>query len=219
MSNMSEELATVVAIDGNHAWVECERRSACSGCHQQSSCGTGTVAKAFPMKAQRLRVALTGDVAVGQQIRLGIPQASILRGAALVYVLPLFCLLLGALLGRRKLPPPQAVRKAIEELGLTYIKLGQVLAMQRGLLPEAYIDELALLHDRVPAMDVATVRAIVESELGEPVDSLFLEFSETPLGAASIAQVHDATLWDGRRVAVKVQRPTLAKSSRVTLRR
>jgi len=127
--------------------------------------------------------------------------------------------LLGALLGRRKLPPPQAVRKAIEELGLTYIKLGQVLAMQRGLLPEAYIDELALLHDRVPAMDVATVRAIVESELGEPVDSLFLEFSETPLGAASIAQVHDATLWDGRRVAVKVQRPTLAKSSRVTLRR
>ena len=119
--------------------------------------------------------------------------------------------LLGALLGRRKLPPPQAVRKAIEELGLTYIKLGQVLAMQRGLLPEAYIDELALLHDRVPAMDVATVRAIVESELGEPVYSLFLEFSETPLGAASIAQVHDATLWDGRRVAVKVQRPDLGE--------
>ena len=105
MSNMSEELATVVAIDGNHAWVECERRSACSGCHQQSSCGTGTVAKAFPMKAQRLRVALTGDVAVGQQIRLGIPQASILRGAALVYVLPLFCLLLGALLGQLWLVP------------------------------------------------------------------------------------------------------------------
>ena len=97
MSNMSEELATVVAIDGNHAWVECERRSACSGCHQQSSCGTGTVAKAFPMKAQRLRVALTGDVAVGQQIRLG--------GAALVYVLPLFCLLLGALLGQLWLVP------------------------------------------------------------------------------------------------------------------
>ena len=105
MSNMSEELATVVAVEGAFAWVECERRSACSGCHQQSNCGTGTVAKAFPLKSQRLRVALTAEVLVGQQIRLGIPQASILRGAALVYVLPLFCLLLGALLGQLWLAP------------------------------------------------------------------------------------------------------------------
>lgn len=105
VSGMSEELATVVAIDGQHAWVECERRSACSGCHQQSNCGTGTVAKAFPLQAQRLRVALTIDVSVGQQVRLGIPQASILQGAALVYVLPLFCLLAGALLGQLWLAP------------------------------------------------------------------------------------------------------------------
>lgn len=119
--------------------------------------------------------------------------------------------LLGALLNRKKLPPPQAVRRAIEELGLTYIKFGQVLAMQRGLLPDAYIDELALLHDQVPAMGITAVRDIIETELGEPVDSLYLEFSETPLGAASIAQVHDATLWDGRRVAVKVQRPDLGE--------
>jgi hypothetical protein len=80
VSNMSEELATVVAIDGNHAWVECERRSACSGCHQQSSCGTGTVAKAFPMKAQRLRVALTIDVSGGPASEARHPQASILQG-------------------------------------------------------------------------------------------------------------------------------------------
>ena len=105
MSNMSEELATVVAVEGAFAWVECERRSACSGCHQQSNCGTGTVAKACPLKSQRLRVALPAEVLVGQQIRLGIPQASILRGAALVYVLPLFCLLLGALLGQLWLAP------------------------------------------------------------------------------------------------------------------
>ncbi|MFQ2030953.1 SoxR reducing system RseC family protein [Aeromonas veronii] len=97
---MSEELATVVAIEGDHAWVECERRSACSGCQQQSNCGTGTVAKAFPLKAPRLRVRLTAEVRVGQQVRLGIPQESLLRGAALVYVLPLFCLLAGALLGQ-----------------------------------------------------------------------------------------------------------------------
>ena len=100
MNEMSEELATVVAIEGDHAWVECERRSACSGCQQQSNCGTGTVAKAFPLKAPRLRVRLTAEVRVGQQVRLGIPQESLLRGAALVYVLPLFCLLAGALLGQ-----------------------------------------------------------------------------------------------------------------------
>lgn len=102
---MSEELATVVAIEGDHVWVECERRSACSGCQQQSNCGTGTVAKAFPLRAQRLRVKMTTEVRVGQQIRLGIPQQSLLRGAALVYVLPLFCLLAGALLGQLWLAP------------------------------------------------------------------------------------------------------------------
>ncbi|HHQ4688981.1 SoxR reducing system RseC family protein [Aeromonas veronii] len=102
---MSEELATVVAIEGDHAWVECERRSACSGCQQQSNCGTGTVAKAFPLKAPRLRVRLTAEVRVGQQVRLGIPQESLLRGAALVYVLPLFCLLACALLGQLWLTP------------------------------------------------------------------------------------------------------------------
>ncbi len=105
MNEMSEELATVVAIEGDHAWVECERRSACSGCQQQSNCGTGTLAKAFPLKAPRLRVRLTAEVRVGQQVRLGIPQESLLRGAALVYVLPLFCLLAGALLGQLWLVP------------------------------------------------------------------------------------------------------------------
>lgn len=105
MNEMSEELATVVAIEGDHAWVECERRSACSGCQQQSNCGTGTVAKAFPLKAPRLRVRLTAEVRVGQQVRLGIPQESLLRGATLVYVLPLFCLLAGALLGQLWLVP------------------------------------------------------------------------------------------------------------------
>lgn len=105
MNEMSEELATVVAIDGDHVWVECERRSACNGCQQQPSCGTGTLAKAFPSKAPRLRVRLTAEVRVGQQIRVGIPQASLLRGAALVYVLPLLCLLVGALLGQLWLAP------------------------------------------------------------------------------------------------------------------
>ncbi|MGL5303143.1 MAG: SoxR reducing system RseC family protein [Aeromonas sp.] len=102
---MSEEIATVVAIEGEYLWVECQRRSACSGCQQQSHCATGTVAKAFPQHAQRLRVKKSAPVEIGQQIRLGISQQSLLRGATLVYVVPLLCLLAGALLGQLWLAP------------------------------------------------------------------------------------------------------------------
>ena len=99
MSNMSEEeLATVVAIDGNHAWVGVVSGDPLrSGCHQQSSRDRHRRQGSLSMKAQRLRVALTGDVAGGPADPAWHPQASILRGAALVYVLPLFCLLLGLL--------------------------------------------------------------------------------------------------------------------------
>src|SRR5450830_967559 len=116
---------------------------------------------------------------------------------------------LGALRGERHWPPPKEVRVTVEELGLTFIKFGQVLALRRDLLPDAYIDELELLHDQLPAMGIDTVRATVEVELGAPLTKLFASFSETPLAAATIAQVHEATLQDGRHVAVKVQRPCL----------
>ena len=116
---------------------------------------------------------------------------------------------LGALRGKSHLPPPKEVRETFEELGVTFLKFGQVLAMRRDLLPDAYIDELELLHDQVPAMDMDTVRATVEFELGAPLTELFASFCETPLAAATIAQVHEATMQDGRRVAVKVQRPDL----------
>ena len=117
--------------------------------------------------------------------------------------------LLGALLGMKTWPPPKAVRETFEELGLTFLKLGQVLAMRRDLLPAAYTDELELLHDELPAMGMGEVRATVERELGAPLTQLFASFSDTPLAAATIAQVHEATLPDGRHVAVKVQRPCL----------
>src|ERR1035437_8317502 len=116
---------------------------------------------------------------------------------------------LGALFGRGHWPSPKEVRETFEELGLVFLKLGQVLALRRDLLPGAYIDELLLLHDQLPAMRINVVRATVERELGAPLDKLFSEFSETPLAAATIAQVHEATLLDGRHVAVKVQRPHL----------
>ncbi len=116
---------------------------------------------------------------------------------------------LGALFGTKHSPSPKQVRETLEELGLTFLKFGQVLAMRRDLLPDAYIDELELLHNNLPPMDFATVRATVEVELGAPLTELFSSFSQTPLGAATIAQVHEATMHGGRHVAVKVQRPGL----------
>lgn len=116
---------------------------------------------------------------------------------------------LGAVFGRGHWPSPKEVRETFEELGLVFLKFGQVLALRRDLLPVAYIDELQLLHDQLPAMDIHMVRATATVELGAPFADLFLTFSETPLAAATIAQVHEATMQDGRHVAVKVQRPGL----------
>ncbi|MBI4791263.1 MAG: AarF/ABC1/UbiB kinase family protein [Deltaproteobacteria bacterium] len=116
---------------------------------------------------------------------------------------------LGALRGKSHWPPPKEIRETFEELGLTFLKFGQVLAMRRDLLPDAYIDELELLHDQLPALGIDAVRATVEVELGAPLTKIFASFSETPLAAATIAQVHEATMHDGRHVAVKVQRPDL----------
>lgn len=116
---------------------------------------------------------------------------------------------LGALRGKRHWPSPREVRETFEELGLTFLKFGQVLAMRRDLLPDAYIAELELLHDQLPALDIDAVRAMVEAELGAPLTTLFASFNETPLATATIAQVHEAALHDGRHVAVKVQRPDL----------
>ena len=116
---------------------------------------------------------------------------------------------LGVLFGRGHWPSPKEARETFEELGLVFLKFGQVLALRRDLLPAAYIDELVLLHDQLPAMGVGEVRATVEVELGAPMTKFFSAFSETPLAAATIAQVHEATMQNGRHVAVKVQRPCL----------
>lgn len=116
---------------------------------------------------------------------------------------------LGALRGKGHWPPPKEVRETFEELGLTFLKFGQVLAMRRDLLPDAYIDELELLHDQLPALGFDAVRATIENELGAPLTKVFASFNETPLAAATIAQVHEASMHNGRHVAVKVQRPGL----------
>jgi ubiquinone biosynthesis protein len=101
----------------------------------------------------------------------------------------------------------EKLRLALEELGPIFIKFGQALSTRRDLLPRDIADELAKLQDRVPPFSSAAAKAQVERALGEPTGELFGSFDESPLAAASIAQVHAATLKDGREVVVKVLRP------------
>jgi ubiquinone biosynthesis protein len=102
------------------------------------------------------------------------------------------------------------LRQAFERLGPTYIKLGQILSSGQGIFPEELVGEFKLLRDHVPAEPFDTVRTIVEADLGRPLSAIFSEFETEPLAAASIAQVHAATLKTGEPVVVKVQRPTVA---------
>jgi ubiquinone biosynthesis protein len=104
----------------------------------------------------------------------------------------------------------QSARRAHElcvELRGGVLKIGQLVSCRVDLLPEPWIEWLARLQDRVPAVDTALIRARIEEELGRPIDELFASFDDTPLAAASIAQVHAARLHDGREVVVKVQVP------------
>lgn len=116
---------------------------------------------------------------------------------------------IGALRGRRHWPEPVHVREALEELGVVYVKFGQVLALRRDLLPQPYVEELERLQDRMAPMELVQVRATIAAELGQSLGDLFPSFDEQPLAAASIAQVHSAMVNDGRHVVVKVRRTGL----------
>jgi ubiquinone biosynthesis protein len=106
----------------------------------------------------------------------------------------------------------RAFRKRLVELGPAYIKLGQVLSTRPDLLPEPYIRELEHLQDDVDPLSFSVVEEIIEKELGARISKLFEEFNPEPLGSASLGQVHDATLRDGRDVVVKAQRPGIRET-------
>ncbi|MCD6504998.1 AarF/ABC1/UbiB kinase family protein [Candidatus Poribacteria bacterium] len=109
--------------------------------------------------------------------------------------------------GVRALSLAERLRMAFEELGATFIKLGQMLSMRSDLLPHEFILELRKLQVDVPPFPSSEVREVIKEELGRPVEEIFAYFEETPFAAASIAQVHRARLSNGKRVVVKVQRP------------
>ncbi len=105
----------------------------------------------------------------------------------------------------------ERLRTALTELGPVYIKLGQLLSTRPDIVPPAVAEELAALQDNVPPIPVEQVIRTIEEDLGAPLGEHFCEFDETPLAAASIAQVHTASLHSGEAVVVKVVRPGLAK--------
>jgi len=107
---------------------------------------------------------------------------------------------------------PEALANDLEKLGPTFIKLGQVLSSRPDLLPPAYLEALTRLQDSVKPFPFADVQRIVEEELGARLSKAFSVFEETPIAAASLGQVHRAALRDGRLVAVKVQRPDIART-------
>ena len=102
------------------------------------------------------------------------------------------------------------LRRSIERLGPTYIKLAQIISSGEGLFPEELVSEFKKCRDQVPAQPFDVVRATVEEDFGAPLEDIFASFDETPLAAASIAQVHAAVLHTGEPVVVKVQRTTVA---------
>ena len=113
---------------------------------------------------------------------------------------------------------PVKIREAFEHLGPTFVKLGQILSVRPDVVPPAYLAEFEKLRSRVPPFAFEEVRQIIEAELKRPLESAFAAFDPQPLAAASVAQVHAATLAGGEKVAVKVQRPGVRAQMREDLR-
>lgn len=117
-----------------------------------------------------------------------------------------------------RISPPEQVRMAMEELGPTFVKLGQVLAGRADLFGPEWITEFEKLHSQVPPVPVALLRPQLREDLGGEPETVFARFDTTPLAAASIAQVHAAQLHDGTQVVVKIRRPGITEVIEADLR-
>ena len=109
---------------------------------------------------------------------------------------------------------PEEMRMTLEDLGPTYVKIGQIMSSRVDLLPESYCKELEKLRQNVKELDPQIARAVIEQETGKKIEDLFSEFRDKPLGSASIGQAHYAVMKDGTKVVVKVQRPLIADMMR-----
>jgi predicted unusual protein kinase regulating ubiquinone biosynthesis (AarF/ABC1/UbiB family) len=114
-------------------------------------------------------------------------------------------------LGGDRPPTPRLVRKTFEQLGATYIKLGQFVASSPSLFPEAYVNEFQHCLDKTSPLPFSIIKRVLEQELKKPLGEIFAEIDEAPLASASIAQVHAARLITGESVVIKVQKPGVEK--------
>jgi predicted unusual protein kinase regulating ubiquinone biosynthesis (AarF/ABC1/UbiB family) len=117
----------------------------------------------------------------------------------------------------RRRDAPVVLRRYLQACGGGFVKLGQILAMRYDLLPVEYCDELGKLLDQVSPLPLSTIERVISEDLGRPVPACFTSFEATPIGSASIAQVHAAELITGEAVAVKVIRPGIVRTLRVDL--
>lgn len=115
-------------------------------------------------------------------------------------------------------PSPQRIRYVLEELGPSFIKLGQLMSTRADIFPPVYIEEFTKLQDQVPPISFNHIRDIIQKELGRPLEDIFAEFASESMAAASVAQVHKAILFSGEQVAVKVVRPGIDKVIRKDIR-
>jgi ubiquinone biosynthesis protein len=106
-----------------------------------------------------------------------------------------------------RIPSPERLRSALEELGPSFIKLGQLMSTRADVFPPEYIEAFRKLQDSVPPFPFRQARRLVEKELKRPLAEIFADFDPQPVGAASVAQVHRARLYSGEQVAVKIVRP------------
>ena len=121
-------------------------------------------------------------------------------------------------LSKNGFPSPHRIRRVLEDLGPSFIKLGQLMSTRADLFPPEYIEEFTKLQDQVPPVSFNDIKQVIQQDLQQPLDEIFAEFSTESMAAASVAQVHEAKLFSGEQVAVKVIRPHIDKEIRKDIR-